>query len=830
MTNKELIDFNFVDRKEEKKEINDFLSNDFLPKNKVKTLIIVGEKNVGKNYLINKIIESNKSKTFLTFDFKDLLCKNAYGTLLKQLDSYRNGEFLIFIKQNYKKILKTTSNSAVKFIEYNFKSVPNLIDSLIDIDSLLLSNDNKSESSVKILSKYIIDIAKNEDLVIVIKNFTDCDSYSLPIILNVLSSTTEIKDRKIRYIISLDSDKFNNNYDIFHFFTNTISTLSINLKPFTNPLLFYEMIMDIFDLTNDDYNSIDHVFNICNGYPGKLRDLLCRNYIENSSFFNNEKGKVKWNEGIIKGEKKDDVIRFDNDIYKKLVFLIVLFFKIDINYDTLVYISKYVSRELHFIYDKNEIESAIIQLIYNDNLLEQDISDRIHISTNINKDLYYNEYESDKTLALISSKLYNYLIDSKDYLMETNSDAYMEQIAWHSYKSGINGWVFHNLCSGKYFYERKHLSLAKEIFCRLINVKNEIDIENIILISYCFYEVGSYNFAEEFIDYLPFKKSDYKTNLLRVKIKNIIMKKEEAVYILNDMNILPLYSDYKYEILDMKQRILSNIKESRSEAKIIFENILKDYNKGLTAYKQFMISAMEYNRGEIVQNCFSILEKKYEKDKNSIMLAELYVNKGFDLFWQGKIEEAENEFKKSIDYFENIRLHELSYVLNNYANCLMMKGDISNAIASLRRALIFNRSPYTEITLKTNLLVCYTLCNSKKTYKLFNELEQYVLKNIDRKLDISIYLKVMYALGFVQRTTTTNNDEIIKILYSNHENYIDLAINIANDNKSDSLPYLWFDNWRDDIENDIKKRVDHDKYDYFYAYRFEPWLLTITHD
>ena len=823
MTNKELIDFNFVDRTEEKNKIDEFISKD-----QIKTLIILGEKDVGKNYLIDKIIESNKSKSFLMFDFKDLLCKNAYGTMLRKLDSYRNGDFLLFIKNNYKKILKASNFAITKYVEKTFQTLPSLIDSLIDIDSLLISNDSKSESSVKVLSKYISEIARAEDLIIVIKNFTDCDSYSLPLILNVLSTTIESKNEKIRYIISMDIDGFKNSYDIFHFFTSIISTLPIYLKPFEDPSLFYEMLMDIFDLTNDDYNSIDHVFNICNGYPGKLRDLLCHTYIENPIYFNNKKGKVKWDESIIKISNKNNVIMFNHDIYKKLVFLIVLFLKIDLDYNTLINVAKYISECLHFINSNGEIENAISQLIYLDNLLEQDISNNIHISSNINKDLYYSEYINDSILALISSKLYCYLINNKDIIMTKNTDAYMEQIAWHSYKSGMNGWIDQNVCSGKYFYERKHLSLAKEIFYRLINVKEDIATKDIIIISNCLYDAGSYKHAEAFIDYLPFEICNYKTNFLRVKIKSIIMKKEEAINVLNNMYIIPFYSDHKYEILDMKQRILSNIKGSRYEAKKIFDNILKDYNMGLTSYTPFMISAMEYARGKKVQKCFSILESEYEH--NSIMLAELYVNKGFDLFWQGNIEDAENEFKKSITHFENIRLHELSYVLNNYANCLMMKGDIQNAIASLRRGLIFNRSPYTEITLKTNLLVCYMLINNNRTYELFDELEHYLIDNKDSELDISIYLKVMYALGFVQRTTPIQNDEIRKTLYSHCESYIDLAMNTANEYKADTLPYLWFDNWRDDIESDIKKRVDRNKYDYFYTYRFEPWLLTITHD
>ena len=307
------------------------------------------------------------------------------------------------------------------------------------------------------------------------------------------------------------------------------------------------------------------------------------------------------------------------------------------------------------------------------------------------------------------------------------------------------------------------------------------------------------------------------------------MQKSESINILNYM--LKYYqTDFEQmNVLDMKQRILSNIESERINAKAIFDELLIRYkqSKNEKLYHDFLISSMEYYRGDTVQNNFDILENIYLMNDNQLMLAELDLNRGFDFFWQGKIDKAKDKFKSSMKVFERIRIHEISYALNNYANCLMMEGDFESAISSIRRALMFNESEYTEKTLKTHLMVCYAIINNDNYYRLFSELEQYIIENKNSRLDISLYLKITYALGFVQEIA--GNEKNNKSLFKNSDDYTSESLNIANNYDSNTLPYLWFKDWRNDVEQDIKQRID-EKYQDFYDYRFEPWLLTITHD
>ena len=108
---------------------------------------------------------------------------------------------------------------------------------------------------------------------------------------------------------------------------------------------------------------------------------------------------------------------------------------------------------------------------------------------------------------------------------------------------------------------------------------------------------------------------------------------------------------------------------------------------------------------------------------------------------------------------------------------------------------------------------------------MFSELKQYIKDNEDNEdnnIDISILLKVKYALGFIQEFC---NKEITE-----SENFCEEAINEANRYEPTTLPFLWLKDWREDVEIDILQKLDKNEYLEFYNYRFEPWLLTITHD
>lgn len=832
MTNRDWLDFKFVDRIDERN-----LANNFLKQNgNTKVLVVTGKKNAGKNFFIDEIMKENSTKTFVVLDFNESGF-NTLKQLIDKLQEIHHGTLLHFIQQNYTSIVQMTERSVKLIAEIADVPAVNILSYLLDISVAFLNLSQEQESPVKVLNKYIKEIAKYEDLVIVMKNFSSCDDYSFPSIFQLISSTVDDAHIDAKYLISIDEDDFKaNKKNIFTFFSYKIPVLPIQISNFTDPILFYEMLSDIFNFTAEDRNSLTHIFEVCNGYPGELKSIISNIYFfantHNANMACADTGKIKWdtnafNKIIVQSSKSNEKDDLDKDPIAKAIFLIVLFLKVDLSYDLLIEITQYICAKIHIkLSSEADIEKSMQNLLYTLNLLEMDFSENIVIVSALNQEKYCYKYS--QLAPLFSRYLCEFLLRNRDLLLTTiNMDKYYEQLSWHAYKSEYPNWEIYNLNIGKKFYESKQISLAKNIFLRLQEKWDRFSIADKSLIAECFYNSGAYDLADNITNNICFYDCNYQQLILQVKIKNINLQKQAAINLLDSMLQENRFCNKRYEILDFKQRILSNIEQERKNAKKIFDNLLQNYSENeLDDYPDFLISTMEYYRGQIVQEKFNILEEIYKTENNQIMLAELSVNRGFDLFWQGKISEAKDQFKNSMATFERLRIHELSYVLNNYANCLMMEGLFEDAIDELRRGLMFNESPYTEIVLKTHLMICYAIMANPDYIKIFHELELYLQNNLTQKLDISIYLKVTYALGFVQELCGNDNQPD---LFMTEKDYCQKAVTLAKAYDPQTLPYIWFKDWDNNVEKDIIKRVD-SKYDDFYIFRFEPWLVTITHD
>lgn len=87
--------------------------------------------------------------------------------------------------------------------------------------------------------------------------------------------------------------------------------------------------------------------------------------------------------------------------------------------------------------------------------------------------------------------------------------------------------------------------------------------------------------------------------------------------------------------------------------------------------------------------------------------------------------------------------------------------------------------------------------------------------------DISIHIKVNYLIGFTYKCYGD---------LDRFDEYRNNAVAIISSQSKNSLPYIWFENYSDDIESYIRSHVDNDAYKFFYSTRFEPWLVTLNHD
>lgn len=837
MTNTELLNFHFVDRTDERKLANDYISgsNNFI-------LLVYGKSHAGKNFFIDKLEDENEKIFFLIFDFEQTKRKNALKYITDILYKNNNDKFMRFIKNNYKKILKTTNNIVEEILTISNADMANLFACLCDINCQFLDNSNYQESSIYVISKYLKELFKNDKAVVVFKNLTDCDEYYINPIFQILKTVQSFKNVQSRFIISLDEDKYNDN-EILSMQLPNLPHIPIEIKKFEDSIYFTNILKNIFSISNKNRNYIEHLFKICDGYPGVLKQLLFKFYDKNYSLVKDKSiitlDKTTYNAIInssnsstipeacnefIKGKGIDKEYNYDLIILFPLVFI-----EYNFSFEQLTNIIEFVYHSIYINLPRTEIETRIRKLIYEKKLLMlKPFSDKTIVCCNNQ----YKEYiipvcRKDDNYKLYTKYFYDYIKYNKE-LFQDNINSFYDNISYFSWESESPDRIEKNFEAGSYFYNINEYSMAENIFLRIYKYYDNLSSEQLFKICKCFYEFGNYGCALEIVenDKANLLSNEYEFIIIKIKILNICMKKSAAINQIDLAMHSNKFNNKKYELLDMKQRILSNIEGKRREAKIIYDDLYRDFNNGETNYNNFLISSMEYYRGEIVQNSFNLLIKECKQTKNQVMLAETLTNKGFDLFWQGKFDDAIKEFNDSINLLETLRIHEISYTLNNLANCFMIKGEYDEAINCLEKALFYNESKYVDIIVKNNLMVCYAIVNNSCYEKYFYELEEYLEQNKNTEIDISIILKVKYSLGLVQDFFYDQNES----LKNKCDNYTAVAINIANEYDQNTLPYLWFKDWKQEIEEDIEHRLIGDEYISFKNFRFDPWLLTITHD
>ncbi len=826
MNNQDLFNFNFVDRTLERDETNEFLISQ--NENFHNVLWIVGDKNVGKSFFVKNILQENKISNYLYIDLdKDThSLSNSLMIFLNQLNTRR---LFKYINSHYLKVIKLMTDVsayvATAITKIDFSTILSM---LTDSISIFEKSDGTRHDASNLLTEYIKKYYKDISYVI-LDHLANCDDQLLLILGNIIAKL--IEDTPIRFIVITETEEVNQNAKLRSLMIQQLPHTKIEIKPMTDYKLFAEILADIladiFDFSNIGNDLLKYIFNYCDGYPGRLKNLIESLYLNDNIVLNNNTDRAEINTENINEIldcgicEKTEI----NDFLEELVFKVIIISKWNLKNKELIELVYYIcNEEYHIELKKQDINISIRKMVSKKILSDYYIDNAlcIGLSKSFNYSHLYSIVSKDSSFPPMCKLIYNYLEITAWSINNCDKNR-----AWYSWKALIPNWIQINYEIGENYYNNGDMLSSCEIFLHLQTVLQKLSTTQRYVVAKSFYFCGKYEnsvntimtLVNSQISYQDFNELGLDYCILMAKCFNITMKKKKAVELLSNIyNYVNPNSDEAYLILDLKHRILANIKYGRKKSKNIYDYLRKKIKNNSSLYDAIRLTSMEYYRGELVQNDLDDLIKKYHMT-STVLEGECYTNKGFDLFWQGKINEAITSFKNSLIILENVRIHEISYVLNNLANCHMMQGDFESAIADLHRASAFNQSQYVDIVIKTNLMVCYAIKNNSLYKKLFKEL--LTIYALDEPLDISILLKVTYALEFVYEINGFGF-EFIKNLTS--------SIAIANDYEKDVLPYLWLKNWNDDVENDIRKRLNNQNCDMFFSYRFDPWLVTITHD
>lgn len=823
MNNTDLYNFKFVDRKDSYKTL------EYIIDSVSKLPLILGKHGVGKTYFIKYFIKKRTDLEFIQIEFQaEEKEQDAIKKLIMALEEKSSINFFDYFKVNYKYIFRMIGNSIIEKIIANFSTLCDILKNSITVKS----KDGYEKSVAEVLYDYLIQAnSEEEKIVIVFDNFHLCDKASLETLIPFIKKCLK-NHSKFSFIISITLEE---NEFVKNRLEESIPREKIEILKFDDYLYFYEILFDIIDISDKDYNIVNRIYEFCDGNPEQLRSLMHKFEDANALLYSEKSMRAEIDYDIANKVLDDNSTYIpisELSIQQKFVIFIIIEFGALVPYDLLNNIVYYVMSKTPFAtqYDKNTFIIELFDLLDKGIITLCNLNDLKYVK--MEHDLKFNYYK--KALEVypffdsVSLYLFEYLLENKDNILLKDSMNFL--LPYHSYKGNVTNWQTINLKYGLEIYNQKDYLNATKIFSRFQNCLEMFTYSEKLTFVDSFYKSGNYDDAKKIIEKIDEKdipqSSIFSFLYLKAKIYKFCLSQVEAENIIDKILSLDGLSDLeRISMLSLEERIFANSANERKRAFDAFKKIKKNFAKnmnGESIYGSCLKTSIEFYRGKRAQDDLKISKEIARKYGNQYELGAIYTNEGFDLFWQGEIDNALSKFKQARDTLLLVAEYEVSYPLNNLANCYILKGDYDNAVHYLKVALYWNKSSYVKVTL--NILLAYCLAISEQDFDLKNnKYFNYILENLKSPCfsDISIQIKCNYLISCIYEI---HNQPILAQKYKMR------AFQLASNHNPEYLPYIWMQNYNKNITADIKKRVPRDRFPNFYIYPFDPWLVTLSHD
>lgn len=183
---------------------------------------------------------------------------------------------------------------------------------------------------------------------------------------------------------------------------------------------------------------------------------------------------------------------------------------------------------------------------------------------------------------------------------------------------------------------------------------------------------------------------------------------------------------------------------------------------------------------------------------------------GFVNIRSGNINTALRVFQDSYNNIKEIKPYEASYAGNNYAVCLMIKGEYDLAKDVLEDALFWNKTNYGKLFLNVHYMMCNIFLGNDILAK---ESMEYLIKYLDKNNPTdNIILRKLYmnlALAFKYQGNNIESNIYTKKV----KKYV---INTSSEFRYNKLINI--------ETNEINNNI-------YYSYsKFDPWFVVYAHD
>jgi Flp pilus assembly protein TadD len=747
---------------------------------------------------------------------------------IKLLSEKSDRKFFDFIRENYTSIFDV-SEKAYSSIKSIFAIEDfGLFDLFLDITKKFVDKKNERHSLTRIIERYLEAYIKNEKMLVIFDNFTLCDKQSLDILQPILKKYCN--DANKRFILVTTAELLSSREDILLLLSEKLDVERISIKAFASSKFFIEILSEIYDLDLCDFHDIRALFEICEGYPQRLKSFLINLYSQEGIDL------CRSNKAILLQDK------FKEHLLKKLI---------NFDYNSLKAVEKYLVQIIaawgspidiptlnQFIAHVTEIDPLYLQFsreVISQTVLE--LENRNIIERRYDAGRYAIQFRHDSIYQALSALLREQSIQV--YFLHYNMYYFLMKMpqvvperehqslsAFHAHLGNCDGWEEVNLAYGKRLHESQQYAQAQKVFDRLGNEIHRISAQDMLMIAENCYHSGNYQKAKELADKIAVSNLNtegrYQYDIYCSKIAMILGDYERAVAQIRDALLREHSEEQRVELVRLKLVALCLFPNGYEKSKKEFDSIMKEYDN---TEKESIIQliykdAVDYYRGS---DAFYYLNKGRvlaEQAKDWDDWAKITHNMGFEHFRCGEYQKARELFQDSMMKIQELKPHEVSYCLNDLAVIDMMEKQYDNAVSTLREAYFWNKSFYAELAIKGNLMLCYHFQGQhRQAESLAQELSDYLvpLPKVDDKLYKKIYTNV--AIVYMASGRRAQAKALLKrcIPYLKTESSL-----------SSARVYHLLELLQEHVMP--QKTVDPRYADYYYRLPFEPWVVTFGNE
>lgn len=825
MLNTDIFDFEFVDRTEEKKIIDDYL--DFKKNTGHYVLWICGKSGVGKTFLMNKYICIRKNIHCVYVDSKEYDSGNYLKRLLSKLSESAELKFVQYIKNNYTFVTNLGQKAAKTSQEIASLSDIGLIELITCISNYLVSKQKENENVVKVINKYIEEIIKKKgNTVILLDNFSKCDNASLDFLVQIIHKS--IQNNNVRFIISTTDEDIEKRNDIKAVLAEKIPNNILKIEAFANRTLFVRMLEEKIDLDKNSIELIMDAFSICQGYPQRFKELLINLYSNQGFIISHSDPKAQFVNEIFAKLLMKKVMTLDIEKlpseYKPILQIITLW-GMPIPFSILSDLVTYLMENDPLSFIESNILVKSIQYFLDAQILERVYENGETILQFKHDSLFSVSqayFSATKAVTFLHFCIYSFIKieknQSSDYLNKYGNGL----LPYHAYMGGVSDWVEQNYEYAKFLYQKNRFYDADVIYIRIQNKLRSFSTEQLMLLSKVEYNCGKYEMALDILTYInkdELLKVDLKIDyyLLYATVSACMLEMSQAIEAISHVeNIKDISVPQKINILSKKMSILFLSHDGYTQAKKIFDSLVQD-EKDISEMTQVYISAMDFYTDEISIKYLKKGLSIANTYKDTLTEGKITNNLAFEYLRCGDYKTARQLYFRSIELIKQYQPHEVSYPYSNLAVLDMICKNYEEAINNIVEAIFWNKSSYAEIVLKNNLMLCNFFLGNKDWINQYNYLKAYIKQHVN--LDDKIYKKICINLAFLGWKTQRIEEAIFHLEY--YKKYM------MNESIHGLYRYQLLCSFV--LNTKIPHKEESPVKSYYYDIEFEPWIINITH-